>query len=70
VYLYHEQIDETLELVMLIPSEMILRVTDLQLEASEKENSVLLCNVQPRVDTVKWETFMKGNFDESSLQQL
>ena len=52
VHLSRGQDVGVLELVTLIPMEGISSVQDLQLRADGTEESVLLCNVQPRVDTL------------------
>ena len=63
-----------LELVTFIPVEGISSVQDLQLRADGTEESVLLCNVQPRVDTlikeipIYWERL--GSSDGAKLQLL
>ena len=50
VHLSQEQIVGVLKFVTLIPLEEISRVQNFQLGAGRTEESVLLCNVQPRVD--------------------
>ena len=63
-----------LELVTLIPLEGISSVQDLQLGPDGTEESVQLCNVQPRVDTlikeipINWGQL--GSSDGAELQLL
>lgn len=74
VYLDQEQIVGALELVTPVPSEMIPETKDLQLGRGEKEDSISLYNVQPRVDTlvkeipINWEGL--GSSEATELQLL
>ena len=52
VYLDQKETIGVLESVTPIPSKMIPTVMDLQWRNSEKEENILLCNVQPRVNTL------------------